>query len=92
MENKKLTASIFSVKKEKNIRIIGHSYTPEEVQPVADILTDSRGFFEEIRKIPDDKRDLMVLGHNLQNPPKQLFVQMLILFLEHKIRTMLSLG
>jgi len=62
MENKELLKDILSLKKEKNIRIIGHFYTPEEVQPVADILTDSRGFFEELRMLPDDKMDLMVLG------------------------------
>ena len=62
MENKELVEKIISIKKEKNIRIIGHSYTPEEVQPVADSLSDSRGFFEGIMNLPDDRRDIMVLG------------------------------
>jgi quinolinate synthase len=62
MENRDLVEKIISIKKEKNMRIIGHSYTPEDVQPVADSLSDSRGFFEGILNLPDDKRDIMVLG------------------------------
>ncbi len=62
MENRELVEKIISLKREKNIRIIGHSYTPEEVQPVADSLSDSRGFFEGIMNLPDDKKDIMVLG------------------------------
>ena len=62
MENKAIVEKILGLKKEKDIRIIGHFYTPEEVQPIADILSDSVGFFNSIKQIPDDKRDLMVLG------------------------------
>lgn len=59
--NSYLQDMIISIKKEKNIRIIGHSYISEEIQPVADSLSDSRGFFEGIANLPEN-RDVMVLG------------------------------
>ncbi|MBN1428780.1 MAG: quinolinate synthase NadA [Anaerolineae bacterium] len=61
METNELVERIMTLKEEKQVRIIAHSYASHEIHPVADILSDSKGFFEEIMKLADNK-DLMVVA------------------------------
>ena len=61
METNEVIERIMALKEEKQVRIIAHSYASHEIHPVADILSDSKGFFEEIMRLPDDK-DLMVVA------------------------------
>jgi quinolinate synthase len=61
VETSELVERIMDLKEEKQVRIIAHSYASHEIHPVADILSDSKSFFEEIMKLPDNK-DLMVVA------------------------------
>jgi len=40
---------IIELKKKRNAIIIAHHYAPVEVHEVADVLSDSRGFFESMK-------------------------------------------
>src|SRR5512145_1711110 len=61
METNQIVERIMKLKEEKQVRIIAHSYASHEIHPVADILSDSKGFFEEIMRLTDNK-DLMVVA------------------------------
>lgn len=47
---KKTSNHIMELKKRKNAIILAHHYAPFEIHAVADVLSDSRGFFESLTK------------------------------------------
>ena len=61
MENNELIEKILKLKKQNNVRIIGHSYASEELHPLADSIACSTGFVEAILDIRDNK-DVIVLA------------------------------
>jgi len=48
--NEAIKQKILELKKTKNAAIVAHHYAPAEVHDVADVLSDSRGFFEAVKK------------------------------------------
>ncbi len=49
MKNETIKQKISQLKKIKNAAILAHHYAPVEVHDVADVLSDSRGFFEAVK-------------------------------------------
>ncbi|MEN8215001.1 MAG: quinolinate synthase NadA [Pseudomonadota bacterium] len=49
MKNETIKQKISELKKIKNAAILAHHYAPEEVHEIADVLSDSRGFFEAVK-------------------------------------------
>jgi quinolinate synthase len=49
MKDEAIKQKISQLKKSKNAAILAHHYAPVEVHDVADVLSDSRGFFEAVK-------------------------------------------
>ncbi len=49
MNTEEMKNQIQLLKKDNNAQIIAHHYAPEEIHSIADVLSDSRGFFEAIQ-------------------------------------------